>query len=264
MWLGWVFAAGAATVASPIDGWSVTLPDGWRAVEQDGAWVLGQDGQPGLVLVTWTAGATYADLVAQASAGLTDQGMVLAPVSKPLQLAVGTAKAVAADYQGTAADGAVVGAHAVGVAGPTGGLVVLGLAPAPSAPALARAVDTIAASATFGAGDAGAVASLTGSLCVSSPGETITATRSMTFDGAGRATTGSSFVDTAAAKHGLGVPWTVDEPAAGATYAVVGDDVVVRFPGGAERRCTVAGRDGARITALTCAGTRWDAGACPR
>jgi hypothetical protein len=264
MWLGWVLAAGAATVGSPIDGWAVTVPEGWRAVPQDGAWVLGADGQPGLVLVTWTHGATYADLVAQASAGLTDQGMVLAPVSKPIPFTVGAAKAVAADYQGTSADGAGVGAHAVGVAGPSGGLVVLGLAPAVAAPELARKVDAIAGSVTFGAGDAGAVASLAGSLCASSPGEVYTATRAMTFDGAGRLTTGTSFVDTTAAKQGGGAPWSVESAAPGATYAVAGEDVVVRFPGGAERRCTVAGRDGSRITALTCAGTRWDAASCAR
>jgi hypothetical protein len=250
MW--WAGLAAAATVGSAVDGWAVTVPDGWQSADQgDGTWVVGSPVETGLVVLSWAPGATFADLQAQAASPLRDGGLVLATVAGPTERSYGAARGVAADYQGAAADGASVAAHAVAIAAPTGGLVVTGLAPAAALPPLSARVDAIAASAVFGPPSRGAVHTLRGALCAPTPGGSRSEAQRMTFDGAGTVTTSSPFAE---------APSSGAPPA---TYAVSGEAVVVRWPGGAERRCTVAARtaDGL-VTALRCADRLWTAASC--
>lgn len=238
--IAWLAAAWAGTaVGSAADGWRVTAPDGWTVVEQGGAYVLGQEGRPGVVVVTYTFGATWADLQAQAESPLRDAGVVLAPVTRPLARQVAGSRAVVADYAGRASDGAELGAHGVGLSGPAGGLVIVGLGPASEKAELARRVDALAASVGWSSPDAGPVGTLQGPFCGGLAGNR------MQFDGRG-------WVSTASPLSAADV---------GGVYSLVGDDVVVRFPDGAERRCAVAGRADGRVTALTCGGKPWTA--CP-
>ncbi len=236
---GWVAIAAAGTpLGSAGDGWTLAAPDGWRAEGGGTSWVLSREGDPGVVVVTYTHGATWADLQAQAATPMQDAGMVLAPVSAPVLST--TRRAVAADYQGRTADGAPVAAHAVGVAGAAGGLVVLGLGPSAGAATLARTVDALAEAVVWTTPDRGPVASVRGDLCGG------LALVRMTFDGAGRVVTTSPATPEGAA----------------ASYLVSGDDLVVRYPDGAERRCVITRRDAGAVVAVDCGGKPWTAAQC--
>lgn len=265
----------AGPLRVPLDGYSLTVPDTWKHAEQAGVHVLGSDTEAGLILISYTAGLNLEAMRAQALAGLVQEGLVLMPTAAPVEMKAGSSSGIRVDLQGRAADGTLVGARAVGVAGPAGGVVVLGLTTAEKAAGLGPRVDSIAASVRFFTPEQGTVAALSGTICTwtgSGGGygsASYSATSRMHFDGLGRVGSGSTFVASGTFREGGESAGGWSTAAGGGannrlgSYAVSGERVSVRWADGGMLECTVGMRQASgAITELRCGTQLWGAGLC--
>jgi len=120
------FAAKPATGAPVSDqykGWEVKTPAGWKHGIKDGKLVFGSDTETGVIVVAFFDNVTFE----QAAAAIDGQirGLGATPVGSPRSATVPAGRALIAELSGTV-DGATVQGRAVGVAGSSGMLVVLG------------------------------------------------------------------------------------------------------------------------------------------
>ncbi len=264
-----------ATAAEPLrsetDGFQVTVPDGWRSAAEGGGWVLGSDTEAGLILLSYGAGLTADALKMQASEGVRDEGLTLALSGSPTDATIAKRPAVMADYEGMAADGTALRAHAVGVVGPSGAVIAFGVTTPAQIGALAKRVDGLSATTTFFKPDKGTVAALSSALCSWAGGDSYSSTQRMTFDGTGRVAWGSEFVGGGDLKNGLGetnATWSVIngnqyETSSVGSYSVQGDKVHVKWPDGTEQHCGVHVRQSnGSVTELKCGDKLYATGLC--
>jgi len=254
-----------------MDGWSLTMPDGWKHAEQQGVHALGSDTEAGLILITYTPGLTFEAMLASASSGLNEQGLLLLPMNVPVQGKIGNQNSVTVDLQGKAMDGTTVQSHAVGVAGPSGGLVILGLTTPAQIKNLSDRVDQIARTVSFSAPQLGSVALLQGTVCAWNGSSSYSATSRMSFDGQGHVSYGSEFSAGGSFKDSTGnvtSDWSVmtgnqNQNSSYGSYAIDQNTVRIRWPNGSEQSCTVHHRAGnGQITELYCGSQLYGAALC--
>lgn len=117
------------TIKKPEWGVSFAPPAGWKVIKESADGVaFGHDSEAGLMLIAWAPNDDEAKVRANFARGLAIEGLSLRPVSALSAFAKGGVKGLAGELSGTAADGAALRAHAIGVVSPHGGaLAVMGM-----------------------------------------------------------------------------------------------------------------------------------------
>jgi hypothetical protein len=184
------------------EGWSAQFPAGWMSRAENGVVVAGHNTEAGLLVLRFELGATRETLAANAAQGIAADGAVLAlraparTITHKAHGAGADAAAVAAEFDGFAADGSVLAASAIGVVGKAGAVTVLGVTSPQHLPALTARILAVASSVAFfapkrapaaapAAAASGAVGALRGALCAYSGGSTMSTTTRANFVGAG-------------------------------------------------------------------------------
>lgn len=286
--LGVVLAVQSA-VAAPTswrvdrDGWSAQFPDGWIVRDNGGVVVAGHNSEAGLLVVRFEAGATLESVSATAARGISSDGAELRLRAPPRQVPLRARgagvlpTAVAAEFDGVAADGTPLSASALAVAGPRGAVTVLGVTSPAQLGALMTRVLAVASSVAFFApapqatAAGGSAGALRGSLCAYSGGSSMSTTTRAHFDGAGHVSLGSesalggSLVDSGGNEAGryVGATGNQYDPSSRGTYRIVGDTVEVQWGSGEVTRCTVNMRQAnGQMTELQCDGRLFASGLC--
>lgn len=232
------------------EGWSAQFPAGWMSRAENGVVVAGHNTEAGLLVLRFELGATRDTLAANAAQGIAADGAVLAlraparTITLKAHGAGADAAAVAAEFDGFAADGSVLAASAIGVVGKAGAVTVLGVTSPQQLPALTARILAVASSVAFfapkrapaaapAAAASGAVGALRGALCAYSGGSTMSTTTRANFDGAGHVSLGSESAmgGTLSDQGGNQTGWYAGnngnqyDPSSSGTYSVRGDTV---------------------------------------
>lgn len=144
----------AAPATGPVhrvddQGWQLHAPAAWKVGQHSGRTIVVSDTEAGLIVVWFTPGVRYEQIVEHASDGYTDQNVSLRPASTPVTARLKGGRAVAIDLTGMAMDGSDLRARAVGIEGPNGALGLVGITSPQKISMLRTRVDAVAASVGF-------------------------------------------------------------------------------------------------------------------
>jgi hypothetical protein len=264
-------AATGARHRAELDGYELRAPAGWKLVDKGGRLLLGSDVEAGLIVAWYAPGLGLVELQQHARRGLDEDGVALRPLGEARGLKVAGGQALAVDLGGQGADGVALQARAVGVVGPRGSVVVVGLTTPDKLAGLGGRVEQVAAAVRFFEPKVPKGNHLLrGALCHWSGGGGGSSTRRMSFDGQGRVAWGSEFAasgrftDSGGQQTGSwgAMSGNQYDPASVGSYAVDGDRVRIRWPGETQD-CSVHFRqaDG-RISELKCGERVYGAGLC--
>jgi hypothetical protein len=89
--------------------------------------LVGSDTEAGVIIAFYQEGLTMAQMEQSARAGLNEQGVSLMPTAAPVKFTVRGMQGLAVDLAGVGGDGSQLRARAIGVVGPSGGAVFVGL-----------------------------------------------------------------------------------------------------------------------------------------
>lgn len=129
------------------EGWQVRTPAKWKYAVKGGQVLFGSDTEAGIIVVWFAPGVTYEQMESQAATGAAQIGMSLA--GPPISATVKGGKALITEVLGTAPDGSKLRGRAIGVAGGSGVVAMVGLTTPEKLPALRARVDALARSVSF-------------------------------------------------------------------------------------------------------------------
>jgi len=245
-------ATGLAITAK-LEGWSVRTPRAWVHGNKDGNDFFVSKTEAGIILLRFYAGVTLdqaATAVGQqiAQLGATTLG------TRTTSLAAG--KALIVELEGTYNGGTVRG-RAIGVAGPAGMLVALGVATPDKFGRMRASVDSLAMSARFFKPDRGPVNVVNGCFRRSSGSSHVYVETSFYFDGAGHFRTDgnvSAFTTDTGGKLDGGGASLISKDKTG-SYFVHSGNVTLLWDNGSRATYALHFGNGA-VDALT-SGNRW-------
>lgn len=129
------------------EGWLVRTPARWKYSVQGARVLFGSDTEAGLIVVWFAPGVTFHQMESQAATGAAQIGMSLAGPAISAEMKGG--RALVTEILGTAPDGTRMRGRAVGVAGSTGVVAVVGLTTPEKFAVLRERVDAVARSVSF-------------------------------------------------------------------------------------------------------------------
>jgi hypothetical protein len=216
--------ATGAPVRDQNKGWEVKTPPGWKYGLKDGQLLFGSDTEAGAIFVAYYDGVTFEQAVAALDGEIRKLGA--APMGRPRTATVKAGRALIAEMSGSVNGGAVHG-RAIGVAGPSGMLVVLGVSTVDRFATLRQRVDALAQSARFFTPERGQVGLVSGCFRSSSGGSATWVERTLYFDGAGRFSK-DAFVaahSTDTLGNFTGTSSSLQKSGAGGTYVIQGQAI---------------------------------------
>ncbi len=141
-----------ATVTKAEWGVAFTPPAGWKPVREQGdVIVFGHDVEAGMIIVTWQAGSSEAQIRTEFAKGMDLEGLSMRPTGGLKAYSNGSMKnALAGELSGDSADGAAVRARAIGAASPHGGaFAIVALTTAEKYPTLKARAEQLAGTVKF-------------------------------------------------------------------------------------------------------------------
>lgn len=129
------------------EGWQVRTPAKWKYEVKGSRVLFGSDTESGFIVVWYAPSVTYEQMESNAAAGAAQIGMSLAGPAISEKLKGG--RALITEVLGAAPDGSKLRGRAIGVAGATGVVAMVGLTTPEKFPVLRARVDELARSVSF-------------------------------------------------------------------------------------------------------------------
>jgi len=140
-------AASGAVHKVEHEGWQLRTPAKWKYVVKGGRVLFASDSEAGFIVVWYAPNVTFEQMESGAAAGAAQLGMSLA--GPPVAAEMKGGRALVSEVVGTAPDGSKVRGRAIGVAGPSGVVAMLGLTTPAKFDTMRARVDSLAGSVAF-------------------------------------------------------------------------------------------------------------------
>jgi hypothetical protein len=222
--------ASGQAVRADLEGWELRTPTAWTHGNKDGSDFFLSKTEAGLVLVRYYERVTFEQAVAAVEQQIRNLGAT--PLGTRTD-SVTAGRAVVAELEGTV-DGAAARGRVVGIAGPSGMLVIAGIVTPDKLPRMRATVDALAMSARFYPPQRGPVNQVAGCFRYSSGGTAVWVERTLQFDGTGRFTSSgfTSAQSTDNLGRATGTSALAESGGNGGTYSVAGTTVTLVWGNG--------------------------------